>query len=577
VDAKDRDASPGRGAFDLIGFAGAAAVGALLSLALTGFVFGINNNIFHLPIVGALYDEPQFAQDPYIQSLRFFASGLWLLLRGVDRYVDTYGLFLGLDYLSRFLAFVGFLACADVLGVRRRKERALFSGLLCLTPLLRGFSYAGEGGLFLNYFTHSEIANGLTLISLYFAYRGRLTAAFGFNGAVFFVNAFIAVWNALPLGMIVLYLLFVQQVHWRKAAIDGAIGLLVFFMLSAPVIWNVLSNPDFGSRTDFDIVAYHKQYFPYHFLFAFVPLKKRIAVAIVCLLAFSSFAALGAPARPFLLALFGYMAVYVLGIIAPHITRDATILNMLLRLTLLRVSTFFHLLAALGSLALAIQWLMRRDRIHAKVLAPLLVVLLCTSKYLLVAAPFVILVSLIPGALLLVPPQLTYGRLPIGYAAAVCIAIAGASSVLMTIEQNRESAKVASEWTALGRWARANTPADAIFLIPTVDISKRIEPRSKGVSEVDPAIFDSAIFEYEAHRRVWIDDKRGGAVMWAPSYYKIWWPRVSDVLALGSHYERMAYARQKAINYVVDFCAPDQGPPPLFRTERLCVYFATKI
>jgi hypothetical protein len=259
--------SPGRGVFDPIGSAVVAVAGSLVSLIITGFVFATDNNTFHLPIIGELYDEPQYAGDTFIESLRFFASGVLLLLRGSDRYNDPYRVFLGLDYLSRLLAFAGFLACADLLGVRSRKERALFAGLLCVTALLHGYSYGGAGGLFNNYFTHSEIANGLSLISLYFAARGRLTAAFGVNGAVFFVNAFIAVWNALPLGMIVLYLLYTQQINWRKAVIDGIVGLVVFFVLAAPVVWNILTNPEFGSPADFDIATFYNEHFPYHFLF----------------------------------------------------------------------------------------------------------------------------------------------------------------------------------------------------------------------------------------------------------------------------------------------------------------------
>ncbi|MGI8570148.1 MAG: hypothetical protein ACR2KT_14365 [Methylocella sp.] len=46
--------------FDRAGFWIAPASGTLLSLALTRFLFAYNNNLFHLPIVAELYDEPQF-------------------------------------------------------------------------------------------------------------------------------------------------------------------------------------------------------------------------------------------------------------------------------------------------------------------------------------------------------------------------------------------------------------------------------------------------------------------------------------------------------------------------------------
>lgn len=121
------DARPIGSLIDWPGFLVAAIAGSLVSLAITGFLFAISNNLFHLPIVADLYDEPQFAQDSFIQSLRYFSAGPWLLLHGTARYIGPYFLFLILALLSRFLSFAGFLACAQVLGVKRRKERA--SGL----------------------------------------------------------------------------------------------------------------------------------------------------------------------------------------------------------------------------------------------------------------------------------------------------------------------------------------------------------------------------------------------------------------------------------------------------------------
>src|SRR5450631_1988457 len=153
--------------FDRAGFWIAAAFGTLISLAITGFVFATNNNLFHLPIVAELYNEPQFANDEFIQSLRYFAAGPWILLRGSASYVDPYWTFLFLFVIGRFLSFVGFLACARLLGIESRREQLFFSLLVSTTYLLRGPSFAGDGGLFINFFQHSEIANGLFLLVLY--------------------------------------------------------------------------------------------------------------------------------------------------------------------------------------------------------------------------------------------------------------------------------------------------------------------------------------------------------------------------------------------------------------------------
>ena len=108
-----------------------AAVGALASLMVTGCLVGVRNDLYFLPILGALYDLPQFANDTFIQSLRHYASGPWMLLSGLANYVPVSALSLVLGFFSRWLAFVGFGLCASLLGAHARKEQVLLAFLLC--------------------------------------------------------------------------------------------------------------------------------------------------------------------------------------------------------------------------------------------------------------------------------------------------------------------------------------------------------------------------------------------------------------------------------------------------------------
>ncbi len=558
---------------DAVGLGVIAAVGAGLSLALTGFSFGISNNLFHLPIVAALFDEPQFAGDAFIQSLRFFAAGPWLVLTGSARWIDPWWLFLGLDILSRFLAFFGFLLCAHPLGVTSTGQRAVFAGLLCLSSLLRIDSYAGGAGLFINYFTHSEIANGLTLIMLFFAAQGRLLPAFAMNGVVFFVNAFVAVWNAAPLGLMVVALLAERRLGWRRAVRDGALGLAVFLVLAAPVILNVLSNPEFGTAPTREYIEFLNQYWPFHFLFTANPWSGRIALAAVLALGVAALAILGRPARPFLLALGGFAAVYAIGIILPSLTHAPALLN----LHLLRAGGMIHLLAVLGASAVVVRWLSDSDRRRAVVLAPLLAVLLCSHRYLAGLAPLLLLFGHLPATLRLVPASLTSGWLR---ADRIALAAVLAFWVLVqlpeVVQRQRADAATAAEWSALGDWAKTHTAPDALFLVATNNTSLRMfRGEAVPADAGDPALLESTMtFEYRSHRRVWVDFKRGAAVMWSPGYDDIWWPRVSAVLALPDHAARLAYARARGIEYVIEACAPAVAAPPVTRTARLCVYAA---
>ncbi|MCI0735987.1 MAG: hypothetical protein L0Y50_06900 [Beijerinckiaceae bacterium] len=561
---------PGSQNFDPIVLVLMAAAGALVSVAITGFVFGINNNVFHLPIAGALYGEPQFENDAYTQSLRFYSAGPWLILSGVGKYVDLYWLFLALNYLARFVAFIGFLACAEALGIRTGAQRAIFITLLCLVSILRGSSYTGDGGLFGNFFSHSDFATGFTLVSLYFAARGRLTPAFAANGAVFFVNAFGAVWNALPLGMIALFLVVRRQISWRKAVVDGTAGLAAFCLLAAPVVWNIVSNPEFGVPIDFDYVIFLRQYWPLHFLFDASPLSHKFALVTVLLLGSLSFGALGRQADPFHLALWGYAAVYALGIAAPHITHNPTILT----LHLIRVDTVFHLLAALGGTALATQWLTSSDPLHARFSGPVLVLLLCTNKYFALAAPFAVAATLWPAAIRLVPGWLVTGRFRLDYAVAAYLVFSWPYLIWTIASQNHVRNASVADWIALGEWVRANTPEGTTFFIQASDLK---QGSSKGLSAHDGfAMLGNETFQYTSHRRVWVDFKRGAAVMWSPSYYKEWWPRLSESLTLISHDERLDYARRNAIDYVLEVCGTSEASTPLFRTGRICLYPVAK-
>ncbi len=339
------------------GFAAVAILGAALSLLTTGFVFGTKNNLFHLPIVGMLFDEPQFRHDAFIQSLRFYAAGPFLLLQGADRYVDPATLFAALDALSRLIAFTGFLACATLLGITSRRDRLIFTVLIAFSRILAGSSYAGDGGLFINYFTHAEFANGTSLLALVCAVRARIVAAFALNGLVFFCSDFVAVWNAVPLA-----LLFASQVFGRKIGLvqllgRGAVGIGIFAVLAAPVVLAVTASPDFGQPTGFDYRTYLDQFWPFHFLFNSIPLNQKLGLLALIMTGSAALMAIGNSARPFLLAFGGYILVYAIGIALPVITDNATLLN----LHLLQSGSAIHLLTALATCALATRLMRSTD------------------------------------------------------------------------------------------------------------------------------------------------------------------------------------------------------------------------
>ncbi len=535
-----------------------ALLGALLSVAVSGFLFGADNNVFHLPIVDALYDEPAFAHDPFIQSLRFYASGLWLALRGVGRSMDPFWLFLGLHIAARFLAFVGFLACADCLGLRTREARALFAAMIALTPLLlrREGSYAGIGDLFSIALTHTSFTLGLTLLMLASLARGHWARALGLNGVVFFFTPFVAVWNIVPLALVGGTL---ARQRWRTKAFWGqtALGLSVALACAVPVLVNVGANPEVGAPLTFDYVAYLKEYFPFHFLFLSSPLSEMLALATVFVLAGFALTILKDPARPFLRLLGAYGAVYGLGIVLPWITSNPLALN----LHLLRVGAFLHVLAVLGGVAVATRWLLTPKTPVERSLGALLGLSMCAVNFsALVLAPLVVILSVWRGESALSwagGKRFERSQGFILFMVLTCLPVVALFRGLSMWQEIQAEDTVLAKWATVGTWARAHTPPEAVFLVE--------------LSSSGPWFSSSLIFEHTAHRSVWVDTKRGAAVMWSPSYYPIWRQRLTEVQALRTHDERLAYARQHNLAFVIDFCGESDSSKAVFQTKNLCV------
>ena len=551
-----------------------AALGAVVSLIATGHTVGVRNDIYFQPILAALYNEPQFANDAYIQSLHYYSSGLWQLLSGIGADDGRYWLLLSFHFASRLLTFLGFLACADLLGVRTLPHRLFLTALICTTSFLRGQSLAGDGGLFINYFTHSEVDNGLTLLILYIVLRGWLIVAIAIDGIVFFINAFIGVWDGVMIIVVAAAMAFRGVITWRRLILHGLIGTALAAIPALPILRNIFSNPDFGRPTGFDYLGYIEDFWPYHFLFRDIGWIGRAGLGAMIALGAISFVALRRRSFFFLAALASFVLCYAVGIAVPYLTHSATVLN----LHLLRVSTMLHLVVMLGALTLATRWWFSDEPLEHGLFAPALVLILCIPIKMTTVQPalhagaafLLIAASLSPTVRQKIPALLSSPKLRLRLLAGV-IVIAG-----FTVVTARNAASAAhaerwlSEWKALAQWARSNTSRDDIFLVPTWNFQGA--PSLDQTTDDTDAILNSGAFEAYSHRAVWIDFRQGAAVMWSPSYYELWHRRVAEVNTLTTDAAKERYARDHGIKYLIELCRPDAARPPLFSTAHLCIY-----
>jgi hypothetical protein len=218
--------------------------------------------------------------------------------------------------------------------------------------------------------------------------------------------------------------------------------------------------------------------------------------------------------------------------------------------------------------ALATKWLTSSDGRESTVLGPYLLFFLCI-KYLFPAAAILIAFekSIRKGS--------SENR-DVRLRAAILIAL-GVVVVPWRAWQHfsldSAAAAAGSEWETIGRWAKSSTAPDSMFLISPAGGTTTAETSSSERRQSEAVAAASVVFEATSHRRIWVDFKRGAAVMWRPSYYAQWRPRVDALLQLKTLSETLGFARGNGIDYIVGDCPAFQaaGIDPVFRTTLLCV------
>jgi hypothetical protein len=543
-----------------------AIVGAALSILRSGYAPGFSNNLFHYAILGRLYDLPQFQNDTFIQSLRYFVSGLWIVLSGAATGDNASILLFSLFVASRILFFGGALACASLAGALSLRTKLLFVVLLAFSSMLPAYSYAGGGGLFTTEFTHSEVANGTTLFVLYFAGRGRYAESFAFNGLTFFLNAFMGVWNAVPLGLIIASHLFRRKISVAEFAKQAVVGLALFAVYSFAVVSRTLSNPELHLQQTFDYRLYLREYWPFHFFIDATPKSELLRLFVVFITGLASLVVIGRGADTLRLGLVGFALVWAFGVFAPSLIPA----NWPILLHLLRVSAEIQVVASVGLALLTASWLEKRQSWEAQVWGPLTALTSTLTPKTLVVVPLLIAASRFP---LMRSPPSWIRPAAAGMLALVVWPVLWLGGSKVTRAQDLATAN----WNHLATWARYHTPPTATFLLPISQfpgdgLAHRL--RNADPSEGSLAVGDE-IFEFEARRKVWVDEKRGGAVMWWPSYYEKWRRELAEALALGNLGARLTYARSHGIEYVIDRCSQPQLSPmnrPMFASGALCVF-----
>jgi hypothetical protein len=532
---------------------------AWISIIIQGFDVG-GNNIYHIPLILNWAKEPAFRDDNFVQSLDNYVSAFWILVKPFANENNIFVLFYGLHLLVRWMSILGLVMAAKTLCRTKLSTQVALGLWFSITPLLRIGSWVGWGELFTTEFSHTEVALPLILFSLVFAVRGRLDFAFAVDGIIFDINAFVAVWTGCAL-MLAAFAVISQNGPARQILLRRyALGLAAGILLALPVVvWIVLVLRNQEPHADFDYVEYLRVYFPNHFLIAAATPRALATLVGIGAGGFIGFRELGAAGLVWRRAFLGFCLIFAIGAVLPELTHAPALLN----LHLLRVDGVIQVIGLLGLSVAAMQRLEgtsadrllgvgalvilslpnpagmllagatvrnssttpKFERVLVFVLAP--VILACGIDY---AWPRQIVVALCQGSIAVIcvvwPKREANWFIPDKkWLAGAVVAVAGVVATENYLGVLKRNADLRSgAMSQIAYWAHNATEPTSVFLIPVDNASA------------------SALFEILSHRRIWVDQKRGAAVMWTPAYYFEWKQRLQEVRALVSLAEKRVYS-----------------------------------
>jgi hypothetical protein len=571
----------------------ALLIGATLaSMAATGFRFGVNNNVFHIPYVLDYASLPQFRDDPIYRSLDKFVSLVWPALRLVSTEANVRIVFLISLMLGRLAALAALLCFFRLNGLAGRWALLAAMAVVSATPWLTQLSVIGGHGLFIGYFSHSELSWAPLLGALLAVQHRRLVLAGLFCGITFCLNFFVGIWLLAAIAAPVLVSVrgcpipaFLSRLAPIAPVSPAMIGraLLVFLVTASPVIiWVASTLVATRNAPPFDYAEYLRLYFPDHSLIDAAPGTEILELLLV--LAGYILAALLSQGRRFwMLVLAGWSLLFIAGAAGPYLVDSKLLynLNAIRSAGLMQFIGFALVILAAGRavadgrsngwerlvgcliLAELIQpnrevfqlltidvalgaLLIGRHR-WPRLSAPLLATGYLTCVVLILVAQFASATGWSSNAVL---------RLLLLAALGASVMLAstgyrGRKLLPMLLIAGLAVLNVAT----LVKWREDSEAQRSVIERPfrqTVDWIRKSALKGPFLVPVDADhrdLFDD--FQLLALRPVWVDWKQGAVVMWEPSLYARWAGRYQAVNELGDAGQFLDYAAANAIPYVV--------------------------
>ena len=559
---------------------------AFISLEITGFEFGIQNNVFHIPYVLNLSESHEFLGDAFYSSLKHFTSIIWPMLRLVSNESNVQDVFYLANIISRTAMFVGILFL-----IRTNGLKTLFSIMICmtviaLTPWFQDGSVVGGHEIFLHYFTHTETAWMFVFLSLTLMSLHRLTSAFAMTGIVFSINAFVGIW----LLLINLFTLVSSRKLIEKTTILKSAGSFLLFA-SPVVLWIFVAVDSEESAIPFSFIDYIRLYYPGHFLIETTSWQSLTMLTLVFLI--------GMLAAQYLLNKSYWISVqlaclfiFLIGIPLPYLLNSRFVFN----LHLLRSAGLEQAIAIILATIAGTKLLFNSDISQRQLLG--MIVLFSLSALNRETLSLIVVILALSAGLASDQAHKNYDQsLSIGMAnrfattltwlSAVGFAFALAHQIIQLHVGGFQTIRFFTIASAFSFVLYPKLPVSIkyklltfVFLIYCTGIVvKQILKRSNYSNHLNTphslvtaeeswnglvneirfsdlqGIFlvpiKNETFQLQARRKVWVDKKQGAAVMWSPSFHNLWIQRYQEVSALKNNSDFITYAQNHDIHYIV--------------------------
>lgn len=583
------------------------AVLAVVSIALIGYTYGTSNNVFHIPYVLRLAESPEFSNDAFYASLKYFTSAVWPALRLITSESNIQDNFFLAHFISRASAFAGIVFLARACGLRDSLSLLLCMTGTVLTPFLQGHSAVGDHGMFIGYFSHSEVTWPFIFLSLALASQNKLVPALAATGITFSINAFIGIWLLLANTAAIA----ISNRPIRGATILKSGGTFILF--SFPIaIWIAATVSSTEQVVNFSFREYIREYYPPHFLIEGVSWKALVEFLLISTIGLISSQKM--PNKKFWINIqLVCIAIFLIGIPLPYLVDSRFIFNLhLLRSTgleqaiaitlslfagtklaldsknnqgsrlgvisLLSISAIggsVGLLIAILSLGTAISLEQENKPTYPKKLKALIsqyahiLILVWVGLFFLGLIKQIMdektgltqsyLIVFLAASVIALPfsntmSKDTWHRLLVGVSllSTVLFIAQKAADNQSDRAKNMSLTEEDKSWAELVSWVRISD-IHGEFLVPVKDQH-------------------SKTFQLLARRKIWVDLKQGAAVMWDPSFYYQWMPRYKEVLTLDTPEKFIAYGQKKSIKNIVIATQTAQCPSPSV-SQKKTAYF----